>query len=96
MRLTLYKKDILSLVVGLVPELEQLVDRINIWSDAEHDPQTGAHAAVTLDSLEFNAGSNQLTVGAAGAADALPATPSLYQTVSVNGVEYVIPLYRKS
>lgn len=96
MRLGLYKKDILQAVVGLVPELEQLVDRINLWSDAQHDPQTGAHTTVTLDSLDFNDGTNQVTVGAAGAAAAPPATPALYQSVLVNGVEYVVALYAKS
>lgn len=96
MRLGLYKKDILQAVPGLVSELEQLVDRINIWSDAQHDPQTGAHTDVTLDTLDFNAGSSQSTVGAAGGASALPATPALYQSVFVDGVEYVMPLYAKS
>ena len=96
MNLTLYKKDILAAVAGLVPELEQLVERINFWSNAQHNRQTGAHTAVTVDSLDFNSGTAQFTVGAAGAASALPATPALYQSVYVNGVEYVVPLYLKS
>jgi hypothetical protein len=35
----------------------------------------------------------QTTVGAAGAASALPATPSTYFKIKVNGVEYVVPAY---
>lgn len=95
MRLTLNFRDVLGSVAGLVPELDQMVSRINQWSDAEHDPQTGAHTAITADSISFNAGTAQFSVGAAGSASALPATPSLYQTVLVNGVEYVMPLYAK-
>lgn len=96
MRLTLYKKDILQAVPGLVAELEQMVDRINAWTDAQHDPQTGAHTTITVDVVDFNSGSSQTTVGAAGGASALPATPSVYQTILVDGVEYVMPLYAKS
>lgn len=39
---------------------------------------------------------SQTTVGAAGAANALPATPSGYVKVAINGVEYVIPYYAVS
>jgi hypothetical protein len=38
----------------------------------------------------------QTTVGAAGAANALPATPSTYFKIKVNGVEYVVPAYAVS
>jgi hypothetical protein len=38
----------------------------------------------------------QTSVGAAGAADALPATPSTYFKIKVNGVEYVVPAYAVS
>ena len=38
----------------------------------------------------------QTTVGAAGAASALPATPSTYFKIKVNGVEYVVPAYLAS
>jgi hypothetical protein len=38
----------------------------------------------------------QLTVGSAGAASALPATPSTYFKIKVNGVEYVVPAYAVS
>jgi hypothetical protein len=35
----------------------------------------------------------QSTVGSAGIASALPATPSTYFKIKVNGVEYVVPAY---
>lgn len=35
----------------------------------------------------------QLTVGAAGSGAALPATPSGYAEVVINGVTYVMPFY---
>jgi hypothetical protein len=38
----------------------------------------------------------QTSVGAAGAAAALPATPSTYFKIKVNGVEYVVPAYAVS
>lgn len=38
----------------------------------------------------------QTTVGAAGGANALPATPSGYLNIKISGVEYVIPYYAKS
>ena len=38
----------------------------------------------------------QTTVGAAGAANALPATPSTYFKIKVNGTEYVVPAYAVS
>jgi hypothetical protein len=38
----------------------------------------------------------QTTVGAAGAADALPATPSTYFKINVGGTDYVVPAYAVS
>jgi len=38
----------------------------------------------------------QSTVGSAGGASALPATPSGYINIKINGAEYVIPYYAKS
>lgn len=38
-------------------------------------------------------GAPSLTVGAAGAAAALPATPSGYLTVTVNGEQKLMPFY---
>ncbi len=71
-------------------EIQQLVLRINhVWG-VDHDPQTGAHRTFTFD------GSTQTTVGAAGGASALPATPKGYMTVKIDGTEYVLPFYTKS
>lgn len=80
---------------GLVDELDQMVVNFNTVVGAEHDLETGAHTAITAVSLDLTGGS-QLTVGSAGAASALPATPSLYVSLFVDGVEYVIPAYAKS
>lgn len=96
MNLTLFNRDTLAQYPALLNELDQLIARINLVFQQEHDPQSGAHTNITVDSLDFNTGTAQLTVGAAGAASALPATPSLYQSVFVNGVEYVMPLYDPS
>ena len=53
-------------------ELQRLMARINrVWG-VDHDPQTGAHRF----------GTTQSTVGAAGSASALPATPSRYAQVT--------------
>ena len=41
-------------------------------------------------------GEFQTTVGAAGAASALPATPTGYKTETINGAQYVIPFYLAS
>jgi hypothetical protein len=38
----------------------------------------------------------QSTVGSAGVASALPATPSTYFKIKVNGTEYVVPAYAVS
>ena len=57
-------------------------------SDIELDPSgTG-----TVDFVV----SEQTTVGAAGAASALPATPSTYFRIKVNGVSYVVPAFAVS
>jgi hypothetical protein len=38
-------------------------------------------------------GQSQLTVGAAGGAGPLPATPSLYFRIKINGIGYLMPVY---
>lgn len=43
--------------------------------------------------LNFHGTVEQTTVGAAGAASALPATPSGYLKVAIEDVEYVVPYY---
>lgn len=43
--------------------------------------------------VKFSNGPIQTTVGAAGAASALPATPSGYLRIQISGTEYVLPFY---
>lgn len=52
----------------------------------------GRDANTTQVAVRIN-GKTQSTVGAAGGAAALPATPSLYVNFQSNGVEYVLPAY---
>lgn len=40
-------------------------------------------------------GEGNVTAAATGSATALPANPAGYQTVVVNGVEYLVPYYNK-
>lgn len=100
MNLTLSRRDILGKIEGLVDELDQLIARIQLVFENEHNPQTGAHADVTADSVTTPildlTGTSQTTVGAAGGATALPATPTGYTPVLIDGVEYVIPYYAKA
>lgn len=46
--------------------------------------------------INYANATTQSTVGAAGGASALPATPSLYELREVNGTKYVSPLYAVS
>ena len=39
---------------------------------------------------------SQTTVGSAGSASALPATPTGYFTITINGTERAVPYYAKS
>lgn len=95
MNLALFHRDVLAQHPALLNELDQLVARINNVFEKEHNPQTGAHAFISVTGLQWD-GATQFTVGAAGPADALPATPSIYMVIELSGVEYVCPLYRKS
>lgn len=95
MNLTLFNRDVLAQFPAMLNELDQLIARINLVFGAEHDPQTGAHANISVTGLAFD-GATQMTVGAAGAAAALPATPSGYWTIVIDGTTYVTPYYAKS
>ncbi len=79
---------------GLADELQRLVTWINAWAAKEHHGD-GTHAAITVTGFTWN-NTTQTTVGAAGGATALPATPTGYWTVTIDGVEYVSPFYAKS
>lgn len=43
--------------------------------------------------IKFTNGPTQTTVGSAGGATALPATPSGYLRIQISGTEYVLPFY---
>ena len=96
MRLILRWKPLLQkLSPPLVNELTQLVERINAWALVEHDGN-GVHTDVSVETLTFN-GSTQTTVGAAGGASALPATPLGYVSIFLSdGTEVVVPYYLKA
>lgn len=51
---------------------------------------------IIMGEIIFASPVTQTTVGAAGAASALPATPSLYMKLIVGSTEYVMPLYAVS
>lgn len=80
--------------LALVSELQQMVARLNDWGKQEHNTD-GTHAAITVTGLTFN-GTTQTTVGAAGGASALPATPSGYLVLTIGTTDYVVPYYAKS
>jgi len=64
------------------------------WDDAApYNPNNGPTIKGTL---YLDGQTTQATVGAAGTAATLPTKPSLYETVYVNGVKYVRPLYLPS
>jgi len=100
MSVILAHRDELAAVPGLQQELDQLVTSINQRFGMEHDKDTGVHTDITADSVETLAltlnDTSQTTVGGAGGASALPATPTGYIPVTINGVEYVVPFYAKS
>jgi hypothetical protein len=95
MNLVLYNRDVLAQFPALLAELDQVVTRINTVFNKQHDPQTGAHADISVTGLTWS-GSTQTTVGAAGAASALPATPEGYLTFTIGTRSYVIPFYEAS
>jgi hypothetical protein len=95
MNLTLFNRDVLAQLPGVLNELDQLVARINQVFGAEHNPQTGAHAAISVTGLTWD-GNTQTTVGAAGGASALPATPTGYLEITIGTTDYVVPYYAKS
>lgn len=95
MRLALNHRDVLAQYPALLSELDQLIARINLVFETQHDPQTGAHTDVSVTGLTWE-GDTQLTVGAAGGASALPATPTGYLTITIDATNYVVPFYEAS
>lgn len=95
MNLSLFNRDVLAQHPALLNELDQLIARINLVFGVEHNPQTGAHTKLTVKSLTWT-GATQTTVGAAGAASALPATPTGFLPFVIGTRTYVIPFYDQS
>jgi len=95
MNLVLNNRPELAPIPGLLSDLDQLVTRINVVFSKEHNPQTGAHDVISVTGLVWG-GTIQTTVGAAGGASALPATPAGYAEFTIGGVEFVFPFYAKS
>jgi hypothetical protein len=95
MNLVIYDEATLAQFPALLGELEQLVARINLVFGQEHDPQTGAHTEITVDAVTWT-GDTQTTVGAAGGASALPATPTAYIPIVIGTSTYVMPIYDAS
>jgi hypothetical protein len=69
-----------------------LATRVRIDSDGMLEALFGLEVTGQVDFITVA----QPTVGAAGAASALPATPSTYFKIKVNGTEYVVPAYAVS
>jgi hypothetical protein len=90
----LRRAEIAAFSAVLAAELDHLVIRLNTWSDREHNAD-GTHNVVSVNGVTFN-GDTQTTVGAAGGASALPATPSGYMEFTIGATDYVVPFYAKS
>jgi hypothetical protein len=69
-----------------------LATRVRIDSDGMLEALNSLEVTGLVDFITVE----QATVGAAGAANALPATPSTYFKIKVNGTEYVVPAYAVS
>lgn len=70
-------------------KLELIRKEAPVTAEALRDLQTQINAATLSPKT-------QLTVGATGSADALPANPAGFVTFTLNGGEYVMPFYFKS
>lgn len=93
MNLALRARDVLEgLSPMLVKELDSLVERINLVWTKGHNPANGQHTNLVFDSST----ATQTTVGAAGSAEALPATPTGYLVTTIAGTEVLIPYYDKA
>lgn len=96
MNLIIRARDVLRGVSpALVDELDAIISRANLVWTKQHDPQTGVHTDISVESIDF-LGTTQTTVGAAGSASALPSNPTGYLVVLIDGTERVIPYYAKT
>lgn len=93
MNQVLTRKDVLmGISPALVDELEQLIARAQIVFEKEHNPQTGEHREISPTGLAWR-GAVVSTVGVAGGASALPATPSGYLLFMYGGSTFQLPFY---
>jgi hypothetical protein len=83
-----------STLAELAADVRKLATSISAGWNVEHNPD-GTHGEISVTGLTFD-GETQTTVGAAGGATALPATPTGYLVVTIDGTEYVVPYYAKS
>jgi hypothetical protein len=81
-------------LADLATGIGKLATAVSAGWNVEHLPD-GTHGAVTVTGLALN-DTTQTTVGAAGGASALPATPTGYVPVTIDGTEYVLPYYAKT
>jgi len=90
-----------SLANRVIIDSTGLLRALNNFQTNEISP-TSTNGDLVLDPTSKGIGTinfkapEQSTVGAAGAASALPATPSTYLKVKINGSTYVIPAYAAS
>ena len=82
-----------AIINGTIQGTEILIDSNNITTTTSNSNLrlTGSGSGT----IELGV-PTQTTVGAAGAANALPATPSTYFKINVAGTEYVVPAYAVS
>lgn len=85
---------VFNTIEGCVVYLRKLATSIAAGWNVQHQPD-GTHGAVSVTGFTFG-GDTQTTVGAAGGATALPATPTGYFVVTIDGTERVVPYYAKA
>ena len=86
--------------ITIEPQGTGRVKIVGLGLDTDSVRSTSSNADLVISTqgtgvIDFNV-PTQLTVGSAGAASALPATPSGYIEFKINGSAYVIPYYAKS
>ena len=82
--------DTTTPTLGLWKKTSQTANVLNVWSDDASTVETGIDSSSRL---YFSSGLTQTTVGSAGGASALPATPTGYIKVNVNGTQKKVPYY---
>ena len=83
-----------STLAELAADLRKFATSVSAGWNVEHKSD-GTHGEISVTGFSFD-GDTQTTVGAAGGASALPATPTGYLVVTIDGTERVIPYYATS